>query len=213
MTTTIKLDGDEVEIFFNLRIETSTRKLLHPQPRPIQLPHVMSSIEPASSNSAVASQFDPASETQTDHAPVIPAPDLNVGAGLEGNPVSAGFPEVCEICGGTPCFWAQYCEDVKTITVESINEAAEDLPFLAVDGSNDAAPPGVGAGYGVGAAGINPQTLTNATIRKIAYRAYVRERYGFLGKANRIKLPACVLAGIRILWPDPDGSYMGYKEQ
>lgn len=49
--------------------------------------------------------------------------------------------------------------------------------------------------------------------RKSAYKLYTYERYGFLGSGTRKKIPHCAMAGIRAVWPDSRGSYMGYKSE
>ena len=46
-------------------------------------------------------------------------------------------------------------------------------------------------------------------VRKTAYAIYTREH---LGLGNREQVPNCALVGIRTLWPDEKGSYMGFKE-
>ncbi|KAI0560203.1 hypothetical protein FGB62_121g018 [Gracilaria domingensis] len=52
----------------------------------------------------------------------------------------------------------------------------------------------------------------NNEARKCAYKNYIYERYGFMGKGNRIQIPHCVLEGIRSMWPDAAGTYMGYRD-
>ncbi len=45
------------------------------------------------------------------------------------------------------------------------------------------------------------------------YRFYIEQKYGYLGKVNRIQIPQCVLAGIRAAYPEEDGGrYMGFRE-
>lgn len=53
----------------------------------------------------------------------------------------------------------------------------------------------------------------NLVKRKQAYKLYTYERYGFLGMGNRKKIPRCAMEGIRAEWPDPRGSYMGYRSE
>lgn len=53
----------------------------------------------------------------------------------------------------------------------------------------------------------------NNELRKAAYRAYVAERYGFLGAGRRMRLPDCVVAGIREMWPSPDNTYVGFHDK
>lgn len=53
----------------------------------------------------------------------------------------------------------------------------------------------------------------NNEMWKLAFKTYIYERYGLLGKVVRIKLPHCALEGIRRCWPDESRSYMGVKSQ
>ena len=76
---------------------------------------------------------------------------------------------MCPVCGGTPCDWIVYGEDVIT-QVELMYD--ED--------------PNKGDG-----------TVQNNCIRKSAYRYFTYEKHGFLGKGNRIQISKCVLDGIR----------------
>lgn len=52
----------------------------------------------------------------------------------------------------------------------------------------------------------------NNEARKQAYKAFTYERYGILGKGKRIRLPHCVMEGVRRIWPDAVGTYMGFKD-
>jgi hypothetical protein len=54
------------------------------------------------------------------------------------------------------------------------------------------------------------QSQPRNEIRKQAYRAFVLSWKGHQGKGQRVRIPPCVLAGIRNVWPDPNGSYMGH---
>ena len=51
-----------------------------------------------------------------------------------------------------------------------------------------------------------------ASCRKKAYRYATGLLYGPLGKNKRVKLPKCVEDGVRSYFPDPKGSYMGFRE-
>lgn len=51
-----------------------------------------------------------------------------------------------------------------------------------------------------------------SVVRKLAYRVYTCERYGFQVQGSRIQLPHFVQADTREKWPDAVGSYMGHKE-
>ena len=89
--------------------------------------------------------------------------------------------EICEECGGTPCDWIKFGEEV-------LNEIELMYP-----------------------ANERPSDLENKTICKSAYRMFTYLKHGFLGKGNRIPIGYCVIQKIREKWPEEDGNYMGYK--
>lgn len=47
---------------------------------------------------------------------------------------------------------------------------------------------------------------------KAAFRAYVSERFGYLGASNRLCLPDCIVRGICAHWLDLEGKYMGFQK-
>ena len=51
------------------------------------------------------------------------------------------------------------------------------------------------------------------TARRMLYRSYVRAIHGILGHGNRVRVPPCVRGLVRDLFPDPDGAYMGHKDE
>ena len=53
---------------------------------------------------------------------------------------------------------------------------------------------------------------TNGTKRKLLYRQYILHTEGYLGRGVRVNPPECVKRGIRALFPDPHGSYMGFRD-
>ena len=55
-------------------------------------------------------------------------------------------------------------------------------------------------------------TERNSWRRKRAYQYVTRHREGVLGNGVRRELPACILAGVRSLFPPVDGAVMGFKE-
>ncbi|XP_066445912.1 uncharacterized protein [Eleutherodactylus coqui] len=54
-------------------------------------------------------------------------------------------------------------------------------------------------------------TTNNRVMRVGAYRSYTAWIHGFLGKNNRIPIPACVIKSIRTAYPDPQGNYTGFQ--
>ena len=59
---------------------------------------------------------------------------------------------------------------------------------------------------------VSEEELTQRRIRKVGYKTFTMEKYGFLGQGNRVKVPDCVTFEIRKLYPEEDSDeYMGYK--
>lgn len=56
------------------------------------------------------------------------------------------------------------------------------------------------------------ECMDNSNYRYHAYRAYISFVHGYLGRRNRRIIPACVVSYIRTKWPDPEGTYVGYKD-
>ena len=55
--------------------------------------------------------------------------------------------------------------------------------------------------------------VSNSLLRKKAYQMFVYFKYGRLGKGNRVRIPECVLDGIRKVWPETDqANYMGHND-
>lgn len=61
---------------------------------------------------------------------------------------------------------------------------------------------------------IRNDRVDNSTraFRKQAYRHYILDTHGYLGKGNRRVAPSCVVICIRRHYPSPTGIYMGFKE-
>lgn len=95
------------------------------------------------------------------------------------------YHTVCEICGGTPCDWIFLGDDI-------IHKVKQEIDLNK---------------------NIRNIVMSNKEIRKEAYKTYVYEKYGFLGKGNRVKCPDCVTESIHKMWPDPNNEYMGYKSE
>jgi hypothetical protein len=59
---------------------------------------------------------------------------------------------------------------------------------------------------------VMDQSAPSNEIRKQAYRAFVLAWKGHQGKGRRVRIPDCVLARIRKVWPDANGCYMGHYD-
>ena len=53
---------------------------------------------------------------------------------------------------------------------------------------------------------------STSAFRKAAYRQFILDKYGRLGKGNRKVASSCVVLTVRTVYPSPTGVYMGFKE-
>ena len=54
---------------------------------------------------------------------------------------------------------------------------------------------------------------STSSFRKVAYRQFILEKYGYLGNGNRKVAPACVVLSVRRHYPSPTGIYMGFRPE
>ena len=85
------------------------------------------------------------------------------------------------VCGGTPCDWEVYGEEVVADIKEMYHLCEGETP-----------------------------EADSRTIKKSAYRLFVYSKYGHLGKGNRVRIAPCVTDRIREKWVDEEGNYTGY---
>ena len=46
------------------------------------------------------------------------------------------------------------------------------------------------------------------------YKLYIYNKFGHLGRGNRIQIPVCVISKIREMWPeDSNEDYMGHRDE
>ena len=57
------------------------------------------------------------------------------------------------------------------------------------------------------------EDTSTSSFRKAAYRQFILEKYGRLGKGNRKVAPACVVTRVRRQYPSPTGIYMGFRPE
>lgn len=54
---------------------------------------------------------------------------------------------------------------------------------------------------------------STSSFRKAAYRQFILEKYGRLGKGNRKVAASCVVLRVRRQYPSPTGIYMGFRAE
>ena len=57
------------------------------------------------------------------------------------------------------------------------------------------------------------QDSSSRTLRKAAYRNYILDTHGFLGKRNRKIVPSCCVLCVRRHYPSATGVYMSFRAQ
>ena len=57
------------------------------------------------------------------------------------------------------------------------------------------------------------QDSSSRTFRKAAYRNYILDTHGYLGKRKRKVVPSCCVLCIRRHYPSATGIYMGFRQQ
>ena len=63
-------------------------------------------------------------------------------------------------------------------------------------------------------ADIRNDPFDNSTqqFREAAYRQFILDKYGYLGRGNRKVVPSCVVWKVRSRYPSPTGVYMGFRD-
>ena len=60
---------------------------------------------------------------------------------------------------------------------------------------------------------MTDRTVSSRTFRKAAYRNYILDTHGYLGKRKRKVVPSCCVLCIRRHYPSATGIYMGFRQQ
>ncbi len=55
--------------------------------------------------------------------------------------------------------------------------------------------------------------VPNNHMRFTCYKCFTYEKFGHLGKGNRVKLPICVESKIKDLFPSLDGTYTNFSAE
>ena len=58
----------------------------------------------------------------------------------------------------------------------------------------------------------DPADNSTRQLRKAAYRQFILDKYGYLGRGNRKVVPSCVVWKVRSRYPSPTGVYMGFRD-
>jgi hypothetical protein len=108
---------------------------------------------------------------------------------------SVDMPEdevCCYTCAKTPCEWIEYGIPMLQQVQEKFNtETAKSAGHCIAKSNGDEVP--------------------NNKVRFMCYRYFIYEKYGHLGKGNRMKLPDCVEKKIKEEFPSLDGTYTNFR--
>ena len=58
----------------------------------------------------------------------------------------------------------------------------------------------------------DPADNSTRQFRKAAYRQFILDKYGYLGRGNRKVVPSCVVWKVHSRYPSPTGVYMGFRD-
>ncbi len=111
--------------------------------------------------------------------------------GDESDQTSAG-DRCCYMCGQTPCEWL-----TTGMLVLSKIETEFDIHTAVKNGYV-----------------LRKSTggkVPNNTIRFAFYKLFVAEKYGHLGRGDRIRCKPCIKENIREFFPNLDGNYTGFN--
>jgi hypothetical protein len=117
-------------------------------------------------------------------------------AALRQEELEAGENEdvCCYACGKTPCEWLEYGVDALDTIERRFNCATAQSEGYVVEIASD-------------------NKVRNKTIRFSLYRMFTYEKYGCLGKGNRMKIPDCVEGKVKELFPELDGNYVNFMPE
>ncbi len=153
---------------------------------------------PQSMEAVARSSYDtpsvPSRQTNRDESGNLDVPHHEAIPG-NNDPVNdslANYYVCCYTCGKTPCEWLEYGIDVLSAFKDHFDIS-----------------PAQSAGYVVELGSGNE--VSNNRIRFTRYRMFTYEKFGCLGKGNRIKLLDCVETEIKKTFPDLDGNNTNFS--
>jgi len=97
----------------------------------------------------------------------------------------------CYMCGQSPCEW----DTIGALVLQNV-QSEYDV---------QSAPE-----HGYVLRKSTGEKVTNNKIRFISYKLFIAEKYGHLGRGNRIRCKPCVEDKIRQLFPDMENNYTGF---
>jgi hypothetical protein len=119
---------------------------------------------------------------------------LHPAVAAEEEEAEAAADVCCYVCGKIPCEWLEY----GVIAMDSFEEKFDISTALengyVVDKSSGAKVP-------------------NNKIRFSFYKMFTYEKFGHLGRGNRIKIPDCVEQQVKAMFPDLDGNYTNFSAE
>ena len=95
----------------------------------------------------------------------------------------------CEFCGDTPCIW-----DINKNEIDRRVEAVYSNLLVSDKYKSD----------------LDYADEINRACRKHAFKAMAYIRHGHLGRGIRVQHSKCVVCGIREMWIDRKGNFVGY---
>ena len=100
----------------------------------------------------------------------------------------------CYTCGKTPCEWLEYGVDALDTIKQRFHCATAQSEVYVVEILSD-------------------NKVKNKSIRFSLYRMFTYEKYGCLGKGNRMKIPDCVEGKVQELLQELDGNYVNFMPE
>jgi subtilisin family serine protease len=111
--------------------------------------------------------------------------------------------KMCNICGGTPCDWLQYESDIVEFATNNlmlVEHGTEGFPFSYPIEKFDK----------MTEEEKDEVKESHQDYKKRCFRYYVSCKYGKLGHGKRVSTGPCIENAIRRMFPNHDGSMVGY---
>lgn len=101
---------------------------------------------------------------------------------------------LCPYCDEHICIFKKYQGLVLKVVLEGREVTQEDVDSDLVDED----------------CGDDGCSMPKFDLRTLCYRSFTRLWQGVLGKGVRVRLPDCVVEGVRTKFPSDNGVYMGF---